>query len=358
MIGDTISADFPTTPGAYDTTNPGGYDAYVVKLDASGSSLIYSTFLGGISFDIGAVITLDTVGAAVVGGWACSTNFPTTPGAFDTTHNGGQDAFVAKLDASGSTLLFSTFLGGSGLEGSYQIDLDAAGMIVVSGGSFSPNFPTTPGAYDTIHNGGYDAFVAKLDASGSTLLYSTFLGGSSDDSAFALDLDAAGAAVVGGRTTSSNFPTTLGAYDTTHNGSFDVFVTKLELELAPPASAISRNAGSNPASYSSNAPILGSTFTGTVDLASTGHAVAVLFGFDTPVTIVLPAGQVLLCQDQGGNGELLGTPASVGPIATFDIAVPSDTSLCGLSLSTQAVHIGFGVPFALSNARDLVVGAF
>src|SRR5262249_50593215 len=148
-----------------------------------------------------------------------SADFPTTSGAYDTTFNGFvKDAVVAKLDPSGSTLVWSTFLGGSGDDWAFALALDATGAVTVGGGTGSSDFPTTPGADDTTSNGGGDAFVAKLDASGSTLVWSTFLGGSSSDYTEALALDASGAVVVVGATYSSDFPTTPGAYDTTSNG--------------------------------------------------------------------------------------------------------------------------------------------
>jgi hypothetical protein len=124
------------------------------------------------------------------------------------------------------------------------------------------------------------------------------------------------------------------------------------------ASASSRNAGANPASYTASAPVLGAIFTGTVDLTTTGHAMALLFGFDSPFTFTFPGGQVLLCLDLGGSGELLGSSPVAGPSAVISLTLPSDPSLCGFTLSTQALHLGGIVPFALSNAQDLVVGAF
>ncbi len=123
------------------------------------------------------------------------------------------------------------------------------------------------------------------------------------------------------------------------------------------AAAVYRNAVSNPASYVATPPILGGTFTGTVDLAgTTGHFIAALFGYATPLTLTLNGGQVLLVNVADPIGELLGQPLQFGPVAVFDIPVPNNVALCGFSLSTQALHVGGVVPFALSNAWDLVVG--
>ena len=102
--------------------------------------------------------------------------------------------------------------------------------------------------------------------------------------------------------------------------------------------------------------MLGGTFSGTVDLSTTGHGLALLFAFDSRRTFTFPGGQVLLCSDRGGVGELLQQTATPGPLAVFSIPVPLDMSLCGFALSSQALHFGTVVPFALSNAQDLVAG--
>ena len=232
VTGATVSTNFPTTPGAFDATHNGGDDAFVTKLNATGSALLYSTFLGGNSNDLGRGIAVDAAGSAYVTGQTSSINFPTTPGAFDTSHNGLRDAFVTKLNTTGSALLYSTFLGGGDHDGVHNgmgIAVDTAGSAYVTGATRSGNFPTTPGAFDTTHNGGgSDAFATKLDATGSALLYSTFLGGNDFDDGTAIAVDAASNAYVTGNAVSSNFPTTPGAFDTTHNGGEDAFVTKLD----------------------------------------------------------------------------------------------------------------------------------
>ncbi len=203
----------------------------MAKLNASGSALVYSTFLGGNDSDSGTGIAVDAAGDAYVRGHTESTNFPTTAGAFDITFNGGTlDAFVAKLNASGSALVYSTYLGGSGSDSSYPagaIALDATGSAYVTGTTSSANFPTTAGAFDTAYNGNEDAFVAELNTSGSALVYSTYVGGSGNDEGWGIAVDAAGSAYVTGLTSSSNFPTTAGAFDTTYNGNGDAFVAEL-----------------------------------------------------------------------------------------------------------------------------------
>jgi hypothetical protein len=150
--------------GAFDTSLGGSDDAFVAKLSATGSSLAYSTYLGGSSNDTG-VIAVDAAGSAYVTGFTQSSDFPTV-GAFDTSLGGGADAFVAKLSASGSSLAYSSYLGGSSFDGGGGIAVDAAGNAYVTGFTSSANFPTV-GAFDTSLGGGFDAFVAKIAPSGA-----------------------------------------------------------------------------------------------------------------------------------------------------------------------------------------------
>ncbi len=232
VTGVTFSTDFPTTAGAFATSPRGGVDAFVIKLDAAGSAPVYSTYLGGSSLDDASGIAVDATGAAYVTGQTQSADFPTTAGAFDTTFNGGfSNVFVTKLDANGSALVYSTYLGGSTRDDASGIAVDATGAAYVVGTTSSNDFPTTTGAFDTSFRGGPagggDVFVTKLDASGSTLVYSTFLGGSDNDDASGIAVDATGAAYVVGTTSSNDFPTTPGAFDTSFNGVQDVFITKI-----------------------------------------------------------------------------------------------------------------------------------
>ncbi|HEX2048879.1 MAG TPA: SBBP repeat-containing protein [Acidimicrobiales bacterium] len=237
--GITQSPDFPTTPGAFDRTFNGGFDAYVAKLSPDGSTLGYSTFLGGANFDSGSGIAVDRRGAAYVSGITGSPEFPTTPGAYQTSFHGvggplpppfgpgDFDAFLTKLDPSGSRLEYSTFLGGSGLDVGFEVAVNLRDEAYVSGLTMSPDFPTTAGAFDTTLTGPLDAFVTKFNRDGSAAEYSTFLGGSGVEGALGLDVDPRGSAYVSGGTVSPDFPTTPEAFDRTFNGGTDVFVTKL-----------------------------------------------------------------------------------------------------------------------------------
>ncbi|MHB1415336.1 MAG: SBBP repeat-containing protein, partial [Chloroflexota bacterium] len=230
VTGETLSSDFPTSPGAFDTAPNGHWEAFVAKVNPAGSALLYSTFLGGSANDTGSAIVVDEAGNAYVTGTTASSNFPVTSGVFDPSFNGGNDIFVAKLNSAGTGLLYATFLGGSSVEGGYGIALDGEGNAYITGTTESDDFPASLGAFDTIFNNGgrmADGFVAKLDFTGSTLVYATYLGGDSEDYGRKIAVDAAGSAFVTGDTTSADFPTTPGAFDATYNPGSAAFVIKL-----------------------------------------------------------------------------------------------------------------------------------
>ncbi len=225
LVGQTGSADFPITAGAYDSSGSGG-DAFVAKLNANGTVLIYATYLGGSMPEEGFDIVLDGSNRACVTGATWSADFPVTYGSYDTTHNGFQDAFVVKLNSTGTNLVFSTFLGSGGFDVGYGITLDNPGNILITGSAGAGDFPTTQEAVDTSF-ANVEAFVTKLNPAGSTLLYSTFLGGGEEDYGRDIVTDNSGNAYLTGYSNSLDFPATPSAYDTSHNGDYDVFVAKL-----------------------------------------------------------------------------------------------------------------------------------
>ncbi|MFX0061788.1 MAG: SBBP repeat-containing protein [Candidatus Hermodarchaeota archaeon] len=228
------TTDFPTTPGAINETHNGDQDVFVCKISADGTSLMYSTFLGEAGNDRGYALTIDSATNIYVTGSTTSTDFPTTAGAIDETHNGVEDVVVCKISADGTSLVYSTFLGGSSSEIGEFLALDSAENIYVVGGTYNhtTNFPTTAGAINETHNGVRDVFVCKLSADGTSLVYSTFLGGSNYDFAGSLAVDSVGNAYVTGGTTDdvTDFPTTAGAINETHNGEYDVFVCKISAD--------------------------------------------------------------------------------------------------------------------------------
>jgi beta-propeller repeat-containing protein/centrosomal CEP192-like protein len=234
LTGSTQSTNFPTASPLQSsldkgscTTPPCPSDAFVAKLKADGSALVYSTYLGGSGADSSQGIAVDASGNAYVTGYTLSTNFPTAS-PFQASNGGGSDAFVAKLNPAGSALLYSTYLGGSGLDRGFAIAIDSSGNAYVTGDTDSTNFPVTAGVLQGINSGNGDAFVAKLNPAGSALVYSTFLGGSDVEQGTGIAVDGAGNAHVIGFTKSSNFPVA-DSFQPTFGGVFDAFVSKLNV---------------------------------------------------------------------------------------------------------------------------------
>jgi hypothetical protein len=289
IAGYTLSSDFPTANAAFPLAHSLP-DGFVSKIDPTGTTLLYSTYIGGSSFDYFQAIAVDSTGAAWVTGTTGSTDFPvlnayqstlnttggssnavvlklsssgalaystylgsnsygtaiavdpnqnayaagyvagmfpTTTGAYMTGSGGGTDGFVAKFN-SNTTLVYATYLGGAGTDVAYAIAADASGNAYITGISYSASFPSAPsGGAQPSNAGGGDAFVAKLNAAGTALGYFTFLGGSQSDYGQAIAVDSTGNAYVGGYTTSTDFPATPGALQTVSGGGADGFVAKL-----------------------------------------------------------------------------------------------------------------------------------
>ncbi|HEY0729907.1 MAG TPA: SBBP repeat-containing protein, partial [Pyrinomonadaceae bacterium] len=213
--------------GAFQTLPGGTNDVFVAKLDATGGVLDYSTLLGGSGIDIGNGIAVNASGNAYVTGFSDSLNFPVTPGAFQTVKAVAADAFVTELSASGNALVYSTYLGGDGIDAANGIALDAAGNASIAGLTLSTDFPTTADAIQSDLRGDGDAFVTRLNATGTGLVFSSYLGGGSGDSARDIWVDSAGSIYLAGVTGSADFPITPGAFQTELNGFSDAFVAKL-----------------------------------------------------------------------------------------------------------------------------------
>jgi uncharacterized protein (TIGR03437 family) len=264
ITGGTTSTNFPTAGMPYQSHNAGAGpagaailvfgDAFVAKLNPSGTQLIYSTYLGGPEDDFGTAIAIDSAGDAYVAGGTRSANFPTTIGAYRTNLSGvgGQliksccnlplfdpgDAFVTKLDPAGSKLIFSTFVGGELDDVAFAIALDSSNNVYIGGFTLSVNFPTTTGAFQRNFGGGEqanefftfgDGFVTKLNSTGTALLYSTYFGGAGDDCVTAIAVDAAGNAYFTGSTSTENWATSPGAFQPTYGG-----YTEAEFAVADP----------------------------------------------------------------------------------------------------------------------------
>ena len=225
LAGDTYSGDFPGGGAVRPARR--SLDAFVVKLDPTGTRILYVVFLGGSGGDSASGIALDAQGSAYVTGVTTSADFPTTAGAFQRTSGspGIAKAFVAKLNSTGS-VVWSTYLGGSSSDTAYGIAVDASGAAYVAGSTNSSNFPTTTGVPQTTFGGGADCFIAKLDPSASRLVFSTLLGGEAVDICTAIAVDASGSAFVTGATDSAHFPLAA-PLKPTLTGTFNAFLTKL-----------------------------------------------------------------------------------------------------------------------------------
>ena len=253
VTGITNSADFPSTAGAFQAElkpgQCGGADAYqcfdqfVTKLSPDGKTLLYSTFIGGTGSDTSSIasssIAVNGAGEVFLAGSTESTDFPVTPGALKTSFAGGicgrlgsgqrpipcTDAFVLKLNSAGNSLLYSTYLGGTGFEHTTSLAVDAAGHGFVSGVTTSLDFPLA-NAIQPAPGGMADGFVAKLNPSGTALIYSTYLGGTGSENDLKIAVDSAGSAFVTGTTDSTNFPTK-NPLQSQNRGQTDVFLTKI-----------------------------------------------------------------------------------------------------------------------------------
>jgi len=242
LAGITYSSDFPTTVGAFQPSATDAWNAFVAKLNLAGagaSDLVYSSYLGGGSYDDGYSIAIGPGGTVYVAGRTASSDFPTTTGAFSTTLRGMEAAFVTKLNPIGSgsnDLVYSTILGGAVQEQEHDLAVDGNGNAYVVGWALSPDFPTTPGALQiscaSCPSSG-DAFLSELSPLGNgknDLLYSTFLGGSDYDDARGIALHGNSGVYVTGITDSPDFTTTNGAYQTTHNGgTSDSFLVNISM---------------------------------------------------------------------------------------------------------------------------------
>jgi hypothetical protein len=224
IIGYTMSTQFPVTSGAYEQTNKGNYDAYILKLSKNGTDLSYATFIGGDNDDYGKDIAVDSYGYVYTTGYTSSLDFPKTATISPKSHN---DVFVVTLDDKGSKLIFSTTVGGIDEDYGMGIAIDTNDNVYVTGYTLSDNFPTSDSANDTTFNGKEDIFVFKLDMAAIKLVYSTFVGGSGEDYGMDIFVNFQGEALVTGYTMSGTFPTTPGVKFPSHSGFEDVIVFSL-----------------------------------------------------------------------------------------------------------------------------------
>jgi len=352
VAGYTTSADFPVTAKAFQAGYGGGSafgDAFVTKLNPSGTALVYSTFLGGSADDMANGIAVDAEGNAYITGSTASGDFPTTQGAFQTTFGGGTaDAFVSKLDASGSALVYSTYLGGNGYDFARRIAVDAAGDAVVIGSTESDDYPATPETSQPCGPSGTggvniaDAMITKLNPAGSSLIYSNCLNTPSfPQQTFDLSglaLDATGNAYVAGAAglafSDASF-TPLGAVVGTMNGSGSAFNFVIP-EQIPPGNAIALDA-------SGNIYITGSAG---IELPTTSGAFQTAFGggpddqpWDAFVLKMSPSFNFVYCTYLGGSGTESGDAIAVD--ASGDAYVSGETGSSNFPISPDAAQTAY-----------------
>jgi len=229
ISGYTASIDFPVSSNAFQSSYGGGeFDGFFAKLNPAGSQLAYATYLGGMGDDTAFAVALDPAGNVYLTGQTQSSNFPVLQ-ALQTAYS-QSDAFVVKLNAS-SQVLYSTYLGGTGSGTGTGIAADAAGNAYVAGYTTAPDFPVTLSAYQPANHGGYDAFVAKLSADGSTILSATYFGGSGSESTSGIALDSSGDVFVAGSTNSINLPLQA-PVQASYGGGGDAFLVAFNNELS------------------------------------------------------------------------------------------------------------------------------
>ena len=248
VVGRTYSADFPTTPGSFEPVRPGPTateDGFVARLDLTTASLAFGTYLGAEGPDQAYAVALDGSGRPIVAGSTESAFFPVTPGSLRTEYAGLRDVFVAAVAADGSTLAWATYFGGGAGDRALDLALDRYARPLITGWTWSEDFPLVWNPYDTSFNGPCESFVARLHEDATYVEYSSFVGGWRDDTGYALALDDRERPVVGGEAFSSDFPSTPGAYDPTHNSPDDDYDGFL-FALLPPTFCV-ETTGAGPA---------------------------------------------------------------------------------------------------------------
>ncbi|HEY1336869.1 MAG TPA: SBBP repeat-containing protein [Bryobacteraceae bacterium] len=323
VTGSTGSLDFPLK-GAIQPKTGGSGDVFAVKLAAGGAPLLYSTYLGGIANDSGSAIAIDAAGNAYIAGTTFSADFPTV-NPFQAAKGAQQDAFVAKINPTGTAWVYVTYLGGNNVDEANGIAVDAAGNAYVAGYTASTNFPLQS-PLRTSNAASVDAFVTKLNPAGSALVYSTYLGGSATDYATAIAVDSSGSAYVTGIVTSDDFPV-VNPIDPklASHAVDDIFVTKLNPAGSALVYSTYLGGGSADDPYAialdsgSNAYITGRTNSSDFPLVKAIQSTR--FAFDMFVAEINPAGSALLFSTfLGGNGNESGRGIAVDHLGNIHIA--------------------------------------
>lgn len=318
---------FPTTSGAVQVATGGGtWDAFVTKINPTGSARVYSTYLGGTGDDYGHGIAVDVDGHAYVAGTTCSANFPTA-NPLQAANHSSCNAFISKLNVDGSALVYSTYLGGAGGEGATGIAVDGAGNAFVAGygGGDLPLVDPVQATW----TGGFEGFVAKLNAAGSALEYSTYFGGSANDYIYGIAIDSAGSAYIAGLTYSRDLPTVNAIQPTNNAWGGTAFVAKIE---SPGADvAITKTGSASPV-------IVGQTLTYTITASNHGPVDAT----GVTVTDTLPAGVTFVSAvpSAGSCGGTSTITCNVGALAngnTATITIAVTPSSAGSVTNTASI---------------------
>ena len=324
VTGYTNSTLFPVTLNAYNRNPRSGNEAFILKVNSVGTSLLYSSFLSASGDDRGTGIAVNNSGVAYVTGWTSSSTsltypYPTTPGAYKTSYGGGQsDAFITVINTNlsgAASMLYSSFLGGAGNDYSNAIAIDTMGKAYIAGYTLSSNFPVSLNAIDTTSNGSDEVFVSKFDTASSgsaSFLYSTYLGGSGSDRANAIAVDAASNVYVAGFTESNNYPVTANAFSNVKKGTRDIFVSRIN-------PAISGGAGLLFSSY-----LGGSGDDEAKAIALDSSAIVYLAGFSSSADFPVTRG--CYSNHYNGNNEV--------------VIAKIDTSLSNSSALIYATYLG------------------
>ena len=342
ITGKTGSADYDVTAGVFQTTQAAANDAFVTKLNATGTALVYSTYIGGSGFDQGSSIAIGGTNLAYITGATGSTNYPTTAGVFQSTKVGtGNDAFVIKLNATGTALVYSTYIGGRTDDAGNSITIGTLGNACITGQTNSTDYDITAGAFQTVKDVNYDVFVTRLNAGGTALIYSTFIGGGSADYGHSISIDGTGNTYITGYTASSDYDITAGAFQTTKGGLDDAFVTKL-------------NATGTALLYSTY--IGGTTIDRANAIAIDGSGNAYITGsagnFYNTTAGAFQTGQ------QGGNDAFVTKLNPSGTALVYSTYIGGSLEDCSNSIAVDGNGNAYITGYTYSTNYDIIAGAF
>jgi hypothetical protein len=375
VCGYSASTDFPLSDTPFQDGNAGNNNAIVLRLDPTGSTLIFSTYIGGSYDDRANALALDSQGNVYVTGGAISVDFPTSAGAYQAALKGGIDCFVVEFDSRGNGI-FSTFIGGGSDDQANGIAVDNQGNSYITGQTVSDSYPQVNASFQHSRHGGSDAFVTELSADGSTLVYSTFAGGGGDDIGYGIAVSQAGQAYVVGTTTSSDFPTTNGAYQRGYNGSGDIFVLAYSangqnLTFSTYLGSHGVEDGNSIALDSSNnIYVAGDTNSDQYPVTADAVQRNRKGGFDAIVSVLDPTGSRLLYSTFfGGSGDDTGSAIAVDPFANVyltGITISFDYPLTPGAVQRQPgtgtrdaffAKVGFSNPNNVSSSNMMTAAA-